>query len=112
MADQSGFGVIEAAKRAEGRYVIWNYIDITDMAPDIILAVLRVAIDSDTYAVVKEFILTGDLRPGVRPSGYGANTRPVGVWLTNSMFPDELADKISALSGSLRDGEITVPTVP
>ena len=33
MADQSGFGAIEAAKLEKGRYVIWNYIDITDAAP-------------------------------------------------------------------------------
>lgn len=116
MADQSGFGVIEAAKRAEGRYVIWNYIDITDMAPEIILAVLRVNIDSDTYGAVKEFLLTGDLMPGVRSFGH-ANGQHVGLlWLnpgfTNPMFPDELDDKISTLSGSLRNGEITVPTVP
>ncbi len=68
MADQSGFGVVEAAKLAEGRYVIWNYIDITDLAPGVILSGLRVGIDDSVYNVIQWFA-AGDLMTGVRSLG-------------------------------------------
>ena len=68
MADQSGFGAVEAAKLAEDRYVIWNYIDITDVAPGIILTGLRVGIDESAYKVIQEFAM-GNLMVGVRDLG-------------------------------------------
>ena len=54
MADQSGFGAIEAAKLAEGRYVIWNYIDITSVAPGVVLTGLRVGIDDSVYNTISK----------------------------------------------------------
>ena len=54
MADQSGFGAVEAAKLAEGRYVIWNYIDITSVAPSVVLTGLRVGIDDSVYNTISK----------------------------------------------------------
>ena len=112
MADQSGFGAIEAAKLAEGRYVIWNYIDITDMAPGIVLTGLRVGIDDSAYTVVKAFA-AGNLMAGVRSLGLAEDN--VGYMLTENnmeMLPDEHLQKVEALKMGIIAGEITVPTVP
>ena len=112
MADQSGFGAVEAAKLAEGRYVIWNYIDITDMAPGIILTGLRVGIDASAYNVVKEFV-AGNLIAGVRSLGLAEDN--VGYILGEGnmeMLSDELLQKVEALKAGIIAGEITVPTVP
>ena len=112
MADQSGFGAVEAAKLAEGRYVIWNYIDITDMAPGIILTGLRVGIDASAYNVVKEFA-AGNLIAGVRSLGLAEDN--VGYILGEGnmeMLSDELLQQVEALKASIIAGEITVPTVP
>ena len=112
MADQSGFGAVEAAKLAEGRYVIWNYIDITDMAPGIILTGLRVGIDESAYNVVKEFA-AGNFTAGVRSLGLAEDN--VGYILGEGnmeMLSDELLQKVEALKASIIAGEITVPTVP
>ncbi len=112
MADQSGFGAVEAAKLAEGRYVIWNYIDITDMAPGIILTGLRVGIDESAYNVVKEFA-AGNLMAGVRSLGLAEDN--VGYILGEGnmdMLSGELLQKVEALKASIIAGEITVPTVP
>lgn len=112
MADQSGFGAVEAAKLAEGRYVIWNYIDITDIAPGVILTGLRVGIDESAYNVVKEFA-AGHLMAGVRSLGLTEDN--VGYLLAESnmdMLSDELLEKVEALKMSIIAGEITVPTVP
>ena len=112
MADQSGFGAVEAAKLAEGRYVIWNYIDITDMAPGIVLTGLRVGIDDSAYAVVKAFA-AGNLMAGVRSLGLAEDN--VGYMLTENnmeMLSDEHLQKVEALKMGIIAGEITVPTVP
>ena len=112
MADQSGFGAVEAAKLAEGRYVIWNYIDITDMAPGIILTGLRVGIDESAYNVIKEFA-AGNLMAGVRSLGLAEDN--VGYMLAEGnrgLLSDELLEKVEALKVAIIAGEITVPTVP
>ena len=112
MADQSGFGAVEASKLAEGRYVIWNYIDITDMAPGIILTALRVEIDASAYNVAKEFA-AGNLMVGVRSLGLAEDN--VGYILGESnmeLLSDELLQKVEALKIGIIAGEITVPTVP
>ena len=112
MADQSGFGAVETAKLAEGRYVIWNYIDITDMAPGIILTGLRVGIDESVYNVVQEFA-AGNLMAGVRSVGLAEDN--VGYILTEGnkeLLSAELLEKVEALKAAIIAGEIAVPTVP
>ena len=112
MADQSGFGAIEAAKRSEGRYVIWNYIDITDVAPGIILSGLHVGIDASVYNVIQAFA-AGDLTAGVRSLGLAEGT--VGYMLgegNKDLLSEELLEKVEALKASIIAGEITVPMVP
>ena len=80
MADQSGFGAVEAAKLAEDRYVIWNYIDITDVAPGVILTGLRVGIDANLASNVIQAFVSGNLMAGVRSLGLAEDT--VGYLLT------------------------------
>ncbi|RKU06344.1 BMP family ABC transporter substrate-binding protein [Candidatus Poribacteria bacterium] len=112
MADQSGFGAIEAAKMAEGRYVIWNYIDITDVAPGIVLTGLRVGIDASAYSVIQEFA-TGSLMAGVRSLGLAEDN--VGYLLTEGnkgLLSDALLEKVEALKASIIVGEIAAPMVP
>lgn len=112
MADQSGFGAVEAAKLAEDRYVIWNYIDITDVAPGIILTGLRVGIDESAFNVIQEFA-AGNLMVGVRSLGLAEDN--VGYLLTDGnrdLIADDILEKVEALKASIIAGEITVPTVP
>ncbi len=112
MADQSGFGAVEAAKLAEDRYVIWNYIDITDVAPGIILTGLRVGIDESAYKVIQEFAM-GNLMAGVRSLGLAEGN--VGYLLgegNKGLISDEILEKVEALKASIIAGEITVPAVP
>lgn len=112
MADQSGFGAIEAAKLAEGRYVIWNYIDITDVAPGVVLTGLRVGIDDSVYNVIQAFA-AGDLMTGVRSLGLAEDT--VGYILSegnSDLLSEELLEKVEALKAGVIAGEITVPTMP
>ena len=112
MADQSGFGAVEAAKLAEGRYVIWNYIDITDVAPGVILTGLRVGIDDSVYNVIQEFA-AGDLMTGVRSLGLAEDN--VGYILSEGnkdLLSEELLEKVEALKAGIIAGEITVPVVP
>ena len=112
MADQSGFGAIEAAKRSEGRYVIWNYIDITDVAPGIILSGLHVGIDASVYNVIQAFA-AGDLTAGVRSLGLAEGN--VGYMLgegNKDLLSEELLEKVEALKADIIAGEITVPRVP
>ena len=112
MADQSGFGAVEAAKLAEGRYVIWNYIDITDIAPGVILSGLRVGIDDSVYNVVQEFA-AGDLMTGIRSLGLAEDN--VGYILgegNKDLLSEELLEKVEALKAAVIAGEITVPVVP
>ena len=112
MADQSGFGVVEAAKLAEGRYVMWNYIDITDLAPGVILSGLRVGIDDSVYNVIQEFA-AGDLMTGVRSLGLAEDN--VGYMFgegNKDLLSEELLEKVEALKAGVIAGEITVPVVP
>lgn len=112
MADQSGFGAVEAAQLAEDRYVIWNYIDISDVAPGVVLTGLRVGIDASAYNVVQAFA-TGNLMAGVRSLGLAEDN--VGYILTEGnkdLLSDALLEKVEALKASIITGEITVPTVP
>ena len=112
MVDQSGFGAVEAAKLAEGRYVIWNYIDITDAAPGIILTALRVGIDESAYSVIQEFA-AGTLMAGVRSLGLAEDN--VGYMLAEgnkALLSDELLEKVEALKAGIIAGDITVPMVP
>lgn len=112
MADQSGLGAIEAAKLEEGRYVIWNYIDITDVAPGIVLTGLRVGIDDAVCDVIQEFA-AGDLMTGVRSLGLAEDT--VGYLLgegNKDLLSEELLEKVDALKAGVIAGEITVPVVP
>ena len=112
MADQSGFGAVETARLAEGRYVIWNYIDITDMAPGIILTGLRVGIDEAAYNVVQAFA-AGNLMAGVRSVGLAEDN--VGYMLAEGnrdLLSAELLEKVEALKAAIVAGEIAVPTVP
>ncbi|RKU17627.1 BMP family ABC transporter substrate-binding protein [Candidatus Poribacteria bacterium] len=112
MADQSGFGAIEAAKLAEGRYVIWNYIDITDVAHGVVLTGLRVGIDDSVYNVIQEFA-AGDLMTGVRSLGLAEDN--VGYILSEGnmdLLSEELLEKVEALKAGIIAGEITVPVVP
>ena len=112
MADQSGFGAVEAAKMAEDRYVIWNYIDITDVAPGIILTGLRVGIDESAYNVIQEFA-AGNLMAGVRSLGLAEDN--VGYLFgegNKDVISDEILEKVAALKASIIAGEITVPMVP
>ena len=112
MADQSGFGAVEAAKLAEDRYVIWNYIDITDVAPGVILTGLRVGIDESAYNVIQAFA-AGNLMAGVRSLGLAEDN--VGYLLTEGnkeLLSDEIIEKVEALKASIIAGEITVPVVP
>ena len=112
MADQSGFGAIEAAKLAEGRYVIWNYIDITDAAPGVVLTGLRVGIDDSVYNVIQAFA-AGDLMTGVHSLGLAEDT--VGYLLgegNEDLLSEELLEKVEALKAGIIAGEITVPMVP
>ena len=112
MADQSGFGAIEAAKLAEGRYVIWNYIDITDVAPGVVLTGLRVGIDDSVYNVIQAFA-AGDLMTGVHSLGLAEDT--VGYMLgagNSDLLSEELLEKVEALKAGIIAGEIAVPTMP
>lgn len=112
MADQSGFGAVEAAKTAENRYVIWNYIDITDVAPGIILTGLRVGIDVSAFNVIQEFA-AGNLMAGVRSVGLAEDN--VGYLLTDGnrgLISDDILEKVEALKASIIVGQITVPVVP
>lgn len=112
MADQSGFGAIEAAKLAEGRYVMWNYIDITDVAPGVILTGLRVGIDESVYNVIQAFA-AGDLMTGVRSLGLAEGN--VGYMLgegNQDLLSEELLEKVEALKAGIIAGEIAVPVVP
>ena len=112
MADRSGFGAVQAAKLAEDRYVIWNYIDITDVAPGIILTGLRVGIDESAYKVIQEFA-AGNLMAGVRSLGLAEDN--VGYLLTDGsrgLISDDILEKVEALKASIIAGEITVPVVP
>lgn len=112
MADQSGFGAIEAAKLAEGRYVIWNYIDIADVAPGVVLTGLRVGIDDSVYNVIQAFT-AGNLMTGVRSLGLAEDT--VGYILSEGnrdLLSEELLEKVEALKAGIIAGEITVPVVP
>ena len=112
MADQSGFGAIEAAKLAEGRYVIWNYIDITDVAPGVVLTGLRVGIDDSVYSVIQAFA-AGDLMPGVHSLGLAEDK--VGYMLgegNSDLLSEELLEKVEALKAGIIADEITVPTMP
>ena len=112
MADQSGFGAVEAAKLAEDRYVIWNYIDITDVAPGVILTGLRVGIDESASNVIQAFA-TGNLTAGIRSLGLAEDN--VGYLLTDGnrdLISDEILAKVEALKASIIAGKITVPVVP
>lgn len=112
MADQSGFGAIEAAKLAEGRYVIWNYIDVTDAAPGVVLTGLRVGIDDSVYNVIQAFV-AGDLMTGVHSLGLAEDT--VGYLLgegNKDLLSEELLEKVESLKAGIIAGEITVPMVP
>lgn len=112
MADQSGFGAVEAAKLAEGRYVIWNYIDITDAAPGVILTGLRVGIDASVYNVIQEFA-AGNIMTSVRSLGLAEDN--VGYLLTDGnrgLISDDILEKVEALRARIIAGEITVPVVP
>ena len=112
MADQSGFGAVEAAKMAEDRYVIWNYIDISDVAPSVILTGLRVGIDESVYNVIQAFV-AGNLTAGVHSLGLAEDN--VGYILAEGnrdLLSDDLLEKVEALKASIIAGEITVPVVP
>ncbi len=112
MADQSGFGAVEATKLAEDRYVIWNYIDITDVAPGIILTGLRVEIDESAFNVIQEFA-AGNLMAGVRSLGFAEDN--VGYLFgegNKDLISDEILEKVAALKASIIAGEVTVPRVP
>lgn len=112
MADQSGFGAIEAARLIEGRYVIWNYIDITDIVPGVVLTGLRVGIDVSVYNVIQEFA-AGDLMTGVRSLGLAEGN--VGYMLSEGnrdLLSNELLEKVEALKASIIAGEISVPVIP
>ena len=112
MADQSGFGAIEAAKLAEGRYVIWNYIDITRVAPGVVLTGLRVGIDDSVYNVIQEFA-AGDLMTGIRSLGLAEDN--VGYLLgegNRDLLSEELLEKVDVLKAGIIAGEITVLVVP
>ena len=112
MADQSGFGAVEAAKMAEDRYVIWNYIDITDVAPGVILTGLRVGIDQSAFRVIQAFA-AGNLMAGVQSLGLAEDN--VGYLLTDGnsdLLSDNILEKVKALKANIIAGEITVPTVP
>lgn len=112
MADQSGFGAVEAAKMGKDRYVIWNYINITDVAPGIILTGLRVGIDESAYSVIQEFA-AGNLMPGARSLGLAEDN--VGYLLTDGnsgLLSDDILEKVKALKANIIAGEITVPVVP
>ncbi|MCG9133473.1 BMP family protein [Candidatus Poribacteria bacterium] len=112
MADQSGFGAVEAAKMAEDRYVIWNYIDISDVAPSVILTGLRVGIDESTYNVIQAFA-AGNLMAGVHSLGLTEDN--VGYILAEGnkdLLSDALLEKVEALKASIIAGEIIVPVVP
>ena len=112
MADQSGFGAVEAAKLAEGRYVIWNYIDITDVAPGVVLTGLRVGIDDAVSNIIQEFV-AGNLMTGVRSLGLAEDN--VGYMLSagnQDLLSEELLEKVEALKAGIIAGEITVPVVP
>ena len=112
MADQSGFGAVEAAGLAENRYVIWNYIDITDVAPGIILTGLRVGIDASTYNVIQEFA-AGSLMAGIRSLGLAEDNVDYMLTEGNSdLLSDELLEKVEALKASIIAGEISVPVAP
>ena len=112
MADQSGFGVVEAAKLAEGRYVMWNYIDITDLAPGVILSGLRVGIDDSVCNVIQEFA-AGDLMTGVRSLGLAEGNVDYMLGEGNKdLLSEELVEKVNALKAGIIAGEITVPVVP
>ena len=96
MADQSGFGAIEAAKMAEDRYVIWNYIDISDVAPGVILTGLRVGIDESAYNVIQAFA-AGKLMAGVYSLGLAEDN--VGYLLTDGnrdLISDDILEKVEA----------------
>lgn len=112
MADQSGFGAVEAAKMAEDRYVIWNYIDISDVAPSVILTGLRVGINESAYNVIQAFA-AGNLMAGVHSLGLAEDN--VGYILAEGnkdLLPDALLEKVEALKASIIAGEITVPMIP
>ena len=112
MADQSGFGVIEAAKLSEDKYVMWNYIDITDLAPGVILTGLRVGIDESVYNVVQAFA-AGNLMTGVRSLGLAEDK--VGYMLSEgnkNLLSDDILEKVEALKASIIAGEINVPLAP
>jgi basic membrane protein A len=112
MADQSGFGAVEAAKMAEDRYVIWNYIDISDVAPSVILTGLRVGIDESTYNVIQAFA-AGNLMAGVHSLGLAEDN--VGYILAEGntdLLSDALLEKVEALKASIIASEIAVPMAP
>ena len=112
MADQSGFGAIEAAKLAEGRYVIWNYIDTTDVAPGVVLTGLRVGIDDSVSNIIQEFV-AGNLMTGVRSLGLAEDS--IGYMLgegNSDLLSEELLEKVETLKAGIIAGEITVPTMP
>ena len=112
MADQSGFGAIEAAKTAEDRYVIWNYIDISDVASGVILTGLRVGINESAYNVIQAFA-AGNLMAGVHSFGLAEDN--VGYILAEgnkNLLSDALLEKVEALKASIIAGEITVPVIP
>lgn len=112
MADQSGFGAVEAAKMGKDRYVIWSYINITDVAPGIILTGLRVGIDESAYSVIQAFA-AGNLMPGTRSLGLAEDN--VGYLLTDGnsgLLSDDILEKVKALKANIIAGEITVPVIP
>ena len=104
--------LLKPRKLAEGRYVIWNYIDITDIAPGVVLTGLRVGIDDSVYNVIQAFA-AGDLMPGVRSLGLAEDN--VGYILgegNQGLLSEELLEKVEALKAGIIAGEITVPTMP
>ena len=107
-----GSVLIEAAKLAEDRYVIWNYIDITDVAPGVVLTGLRVGIDDAVSNIIQEFV-AGNLMTGVRSLGLAEDN--VGYMLSagnQDLLSEELLEKVEALKAGIIAGEITVPVVP
>lgn len=112
MADRSGFGAIEAAKTEENRYVIWSYINISAVVPDVVLTSLRVGIDDSVSNIIRDFEM-GTFTPGVQSLGLAEGG--VGYALdegNNPLLSDEILMKVDALKAQIISGEIVVPTEP
>ncbi|UZP67128.1 BMP family ABC transporter substrate-binding protein [Desulfovibrio mangrovi] len=108
VAGLSGNGVIEAARRTEGRYVIGVDSDQDDMAAGKVLTSMVKRLDVATYLQVYRAV-TGNFKPGVTDFGLADNAVTLtDMRHTRNIITEPVIEEVNALRLKIISGEIVV----